>query len=134
MLHVAWDSVQYVPIAGRLRGDERLAHHVEHDLVRYQLTAVEMLLNGSAQLRLPRYVVAEQIARRNVGGVEVGAISAPCLPLPAPGGAIMSTRMVSSRPPPDRDHAAGRRLGHPPGLDCMVKASIIPPTEGAVER
>src|SRR4029453_11690651 len=27
---------------------------------------------GSAQLRLPRYVVAEQIARRNVGGFEVG--------------------------------------------------------------
>src|SRR6516164_5225831 len=60
-------------------GDDRFPGHVEHDLVGYQFTAFEIGLNRLAQGSLPRYVVAQQLTRGDVGDVEMrgdqGALS-----------------------------------------------------------
>ena len=56
--HVAGDAVEHVPAAGRLRRDDRLPGHVQYDLVGHQLAAVQMLLDGPAQLGPPGHMVA----------------------------------------------------------------------------
>jgi hypothetical protein len=49
LLHVSWDSVEDIPASGRLRGDHRLPHHVEDDLVGHEFTAVQIRLDGLAE-------------------------------------------------------------------------------------
>jgi hypothetical protein len=71
LLDVPRDTIQDVPGSGYLGRDKRLPNHVEDNLVRHQLAAFETLLNGSTQLGLTRYVIAEQIAGRHVRNVEM---------------------------------------------------------------
>ena len=68
---VSGDSVEDKAAPGRLRRDHCLPEHVQDDLVRHELAAVEIGLNGLAESRPPRYVVAQQFAGRNVGYAEV---------------------------------------------------------------
>src|SRR5258708_37816964 len=62
---------RYHPTSGRLGGDHRLPHHVEHDLVGHEFTAIEILLNGQAQSGPPRHVIAQEFTGRDVVDVEV---------------------------------------------------------------
>ena len=71
LLHVPRDSVQHEPASGRLRGDQLLPHHVEHDLVGHELAAVERGLDSQAERGPPRHVIAQQLAGRDVRDVEV---------------------------------------------------------------
>ena len=119
LVHSAGDAVQHVPDAGRRCGDERLLYQVEHDLVGHRLAAVEMLLDGSAELCVPRHVITEQVTRRDMGMRKWAAINAPCVPLPAPGGAIISTRILVSS-------------SRPPRGSLQVSASVIPVTGTAL--
>ena len=94
LVHVPRDSVQDKPASGCLRGDYRLPQHVEHDLVGHEFAAVEILLDGQAERGPPRHVIAQQFTGRDMGMPKWAAISAPCVPLPAPGGATISTRII----------------------------------------
>jgi hypothetical protein len=81
LCHVARQAVQHVPTARRLRLDKGPPHHIQHDLVGHQLAAVEMQLNGTAQLRLPRDVITQQVPGRDVRNVEVGGDHCALRPL-----------------------------------------------------
>ena len=94
LVHVARDSIQDKPASGRLRGGHLLPHHVEYDLVGHELAAVKILLDGQAERGAPRHVIAQQFTGRDVGDVEVRGDQRALVPLPAPGGAIISTRML----------------------------------------
>jgi len=59
LLHVARDSIQDLTRSSLLCRNERLPHHVEHQLVGHELTALDELLNGSAEFSLLRNMVAE---------------------------------------------------------------------------
>ena len=71
LVHVSRDSVQHKPASGRLRGDHRLPHHIEDNLVGHELAAVQIRLDGLAERGPPRDVIAQQLAGRDVRDVEV---------------------------------------------------------------
>jgi hypothetical protein len=81
------------------------------DLVRDELAAVEILLDGQTQAGPPCDVIAQQLTGRDVRDAEVRgdqrALSALACHPPAPGGATISTRILTSSP----HHLARRPLG-----------------------
>ena len=84
--HVPRDPVEDIPASGRLRGDERLSHHVQDNLVEHEFAAVQVRLDGLAERDPPRDVIAQQLAGRDVRDVEVRGDQRALSPLPAPGG------------------------------------------------
>ena len=71
MWHVPRDPVEDIPASGRLRGDDRLSHHVQDDLVGHEFAAIQVRLDGLAERGPPRDVIAQQLAGRDVRDVEV---------------------------------------------------------------
>ena len=111
LVHVSRDSVQDKPASGRLRGDQFPPHHVEDHLIGNEFAAVQIRLDGLAERGPPRDVIAQQFTGRDVRDVEVRGDQRALSPLPAPGGAIISTRithllMSSSGPPAPADSPA----------------------------
>jgi len=63
-------SRTYPPPAA-FRGDHRLPHHVQDDLVGHEFATVQVRLDRLAERGPPRDVIAQQLARRDVRYVEV---------------------------------------------------------------
>jgi len=69
--HVPGHAVEDVPAAALLRPDDGFADHVQHYFVRHQFAALETFPSGTAELRLPRHVIAKQFTGRDVRNIEV---------------------------------------------------------------
>ena len=59
LVHVPRDPVEDKTAAGRLGRDHRLPQHAEHNLVGNEFAAVEIRLDGQAEIGPPRYVIAQ---------------------------------------------------------------------------
>ena len=71
LLHVPRDPVQDISPARRPGRDHRLPHHVQHDLVRDEVAAIEKPLDGQTQAGPPRHMITQQLTRRDVGNAEM---------------------------------------------------------------
>jgi hypothetical protein len=65
----------------------------QHDLVGHHFAPTEVSVHGPGEIGAPGDMITQHVFHHDARDVEVAAIRAPYVPLPAPGGPIISIRI-----------------------------------------